>query len=360
MSDGVLVVPEVPRDDQDRPPPVRRVIGAFLLAFVVMAAVVRIAAPPDPEGVERVTLTAKLDHLRTTDVAYDLVMVGNSRALRALDPAVIDAERAQVGCPGRSFNLAAQALTKLELDHVLSVLDDLPAGQPEVVVTVDVAQLSVGYLQDYDVIHRTHLDLLDAPRYVSYRAHLPEPYFTSSPLALADTALAFLANQYPVGALHGRVWGPRPIDDPIGGAIDTGGYRSLEDTPGTQGRRRSLERLVDSGRWEDRWRERQPTEAQLDDWVATIEAHVDAVPDGSVAAHLFVPSVFDAGTAAAIDAAWTERGGPEPLIDLVDETVLPQMTEPGSWFDGDHLSRRGAIDVSRAFARAVCPLFEDA
>ncbi len=329
-------------------------VVVFLAAFVAVGGLVRLVAPPDPDSVYRISLTPKLEHLATTAEHYDLVLVGNSRALRGLDPEVIDAERARAGCPGRTFNLAAQAMSKLELDDALDHLDDLPGGQPEMIATVDVAHLSVGFMQDFDLDQRVHMRIPELPRYVSYRAHLPAPYFRSGPLARADTAAGFVANLYPAGLFHRRLFPAVPVDDPAGGALDGRGYLALEDLPRAAERRVTLDRLIAGGGWERRWRPRRPGPDQLDDWVRTIRAHVDAVPAGSRPLHVLIPSEFDAGTAAAVTEAWEAAGEEAPLLNLVDEDAVGRFTDPAFWFDRDHLSRAGAVATSRALGRRIC------
>lgn len=343
-----------------------RVALFFAVPCLVAMAVVRAVAPPNPDFAFHPTLTAKLDHLAETDEHYEVVFVGDSRVFRAIDPEIVEAELSRLGCPANAYNMGSVAQTKLEFDHVMDVLDDLPAGTPEIIVSFDALTLLVGVLKDFAVRHRVHMDARDAATYLEYKANLPAEDFGTDVLELADTAAAFALNQVPVGAIHQQLFEQVPTQDDTRLATELDGFTpwpEFYEDAGENGLANlyaTLEPELRNGGWERRWADEQPSPDRLDKWVKTVAAHIDAMPDDTTRVHAFIPSFYDAGTTAAIVDAWNANGRPEPVINLVDTELVGDYSDPSYFIDFWHLSEVGSVATSTALAEQLCPIVTEA
>jgi hypothetical protein len=339
-----------------------RVGFLFVSALVLTSAGIRVFAPPNPDYAWHPTLSAKLDHIAETTEHYDVVFVGDSRAFRAIDPHIVEAEFSRRGCPANVFNLGAVAMTKFEYDEMMSTLASAPGGTPDVIVTVDALTLNVGLLKDFSVRHRVHMDINHAASYLRYRSSLPG----AAAMDVADMAAGYAVNQVPVGAIHQLLFEQDAQLDERELVNGQAGYQPWDEfyaeagPEGIANLYATLSPELENGGWQRRWAREEPTPEQIDDWIATIAAHADVVPSGATAVQLWIPSYDDAGTIEAVKKEWERRGHTEPMISLVDEALVGDYTDPDFFIDYWHLSEAGSIAVSRAAASQLCPIVDEA
>jgi hypothetical protein len=337
----------------------------FLVALVLTSAGIRVLARPNPGYAWHPTLSAKLDHIAETDEHYEVVFVGDSRAFRGIDPHIVESEFARRGCPANVFNLGAVAMTKFEYDEMMSTLATSPGGTPEVIVTVDALTLNVGLLKDFSVRHRVHMDINHAAKYLRYRSTLPID-FGDDTTEVVDMAAGYAVNQLPVGAIHQLVFEQDAQVDEHELVNGQAGYQPWEEfyadagADGIAHLRATLAPELENGGWEGRWAREEPTPERVADWIATLEAHVDVVPESATAVQMWIPSYYDAGVIDAVTAEWQRTGHPEPMISLVDESLVGDYTDPDFFIDYWHLSEAGSRAVSRAAAAELCPIVEEA
>jgi hypothetical protein len=256
-------------------------------------------------------------------------------------------------------------MTKFEYDEMMSALASTPGGTPEVIVTIDALSLNVGLMKDFSVRHRVHMDIADAAQYMRYRSSLPVD-FGDGTIELADMAAGFAVNQVPVGAIHQLLFEQGAQIDEDALVHEQAGYQPWEqfyEEAGPQGLSNLFATLapeLENGGWENRWAIEEPTIDRVDDWIATIEAHVDVVPSAAAAVQMWIPSYYDEGLIDAIAAEWRRRGHEEPMISLVDDALVGDYTDPSFFIDYWHLSEKGSEAVSRAAAAQLCPIVADA
>jgi hypothetical protein len=337
----------------------------FVVALVLTSAGIRVLARPNPGYAWHPTLSAKLDHISSTGEHYDVVFVGDSRAFRGIDPHIVEAELARRGCAANVFNLGAVAMTKFEYDEMMSRLADAPGGTPEVIVTIDALSLSVGLLKDFSVRHRVYMDINDATKYLRYRSSLPLD-FGDGTAELADMAAGYAVNQVPVGAVHQLVFQQDAQLDERELVNGQDGYQPWDQfyaeagNDGLANLRATLTPDVENGGWAARWARENPAADRVADWITTLEAHVDVVPESATAVQMWIPSYYDSGLIEAVEAEWERSGHAEPMINLVDESLVGDYTDPDFFIDYWHLSEAGSSAVSRAAAAQLCPIVEDA
>jgi hypothetical protein len=351
-------------DDEPRRRSPFVIVGAFLVPFLVVCVLLRLLAPPNPDYAWHPTLTAKWDHLRTTEEHYDIVFVGDSRVFRAIDPSIVEDELAASGCPASVYNLGAVAMTKLEYDRTMEILDDLPGGTPEVVVTVDALTLLVGLEKDFSVRHRGLLSADQASESLEYVRDLPTEFGVGFGNQV-DLAAGFAVNQIPQGAIFTRLFqADSQLDEQrlVGPQRGYQPWSEFWEEAGPNGRENLFATLapeLENGGWERRWADEEPTEAEIDRWIATLDAHDREVPDSALPVHMFIPSYYDAGTTSAVTAAWRERRPGVPIVDLVDESMVGDYSDPGFFIDYWHLSQMGSEEVSRAAGQQLCPIVRE-
>lgn len=339
-------------------------IGAFLAVFVVVSVIIRLLAPPNPDFAWHPTFSAKVEHIQTTDEHYDVVFVGDSRTYRGIDPVVLDAELAALGCPASTYNLGTLGMSKFEYDHMMEALADAPGGTPAIVVNVEVTTLLAGLLKDFSLRHRGHMNLADANDYLVYKSNLPAEDFGTDTAEILDTAAGFAVNQLPVGAVHQQLFEqPAEVNEEvlIGEQQGFQPWPEFEADAGPDGMANLLATLtpeLENGGWEQRWATEELDAERLDQWLAIVESHMDAVPADAQGVQLFLPSFFDEGTLGAIEQGWAESGRTEPIVNLVDTELIGDYTDPTFFLDFWHLSPLGSEVVSKAAARQLCPLIE--
>ncbi|TNE88087.1 MAG: hypothetical protein EP330_15630 [Deltaproteobacteria bacterium] len=118
---------------------------ALLTAFVCfgLGASVSLAAlqttPADVDAREIEVYGEKLALLRTCPGPYDLVVVGNSRAYRAVASPMLETALAERGEPARVLNLAAPSLLESELHLLVDALAACPQPPGRVLIDPDLA-----------------------------------------------------------------------------------------------------------------------------------------------------------------------------------------------------------------------------
>ncbi len=338
-----------------------RLTALFVASFLLASFAIRMAIPPDPDFVWHPTLTAKIDHLRTTDEHYEVVLVGDSRAFRGLDPILIGDELDRLGCPASVYNLGSVAMSKMEYDQVMGELERAPGGTPEIVVVVDALPLLAGLLKDFSVRQRVHMTAQDFAKYLEYKANLPAEDFGTDPLELADTAAGFLVNQIPVGAVPQHIFKQPALEDEADlVSIDRGfqPWSEFYDEVGDEGLANLFATLapeLENGGWEQRWAVESPDPERIDKWIATLDALMAEIPDESTGVEVFIPSYYDEGTIRAVQSAWQERGRTAPFINLVDRDLVGDYDDPAFFIDYWHLSQLGGDRVSTALGPAAVP-----
>lgn len=341
-----------------------RSIAAFVIVFGAVSVILRLLAPPNPDFAWHPTFSAKIDHLRTTEEHYDIVFVGDSRTYRGIDPVVFEAELSALGCPARSYNLGTLGMSKFEYDHMMEALATAPGGPPEIVVNVEVTTLLAGLIKDFSLRHRGFMNLADADEYLEYKSNLPAEDFGTDTPEILDTAAGFAVNQLPVGAVHQQLFEQPALQNEDVLINEQQGFQpwpQFEAEAGPEGMANLLATLtpeLENGGWEQRWAVEELDQERLDQWLAIVSAHMDAVPDDSQAVQLFLPSFFDEGTLGAIEEGWAESGRTEPIINLVDPELIGDYTDPAFFLDFWHLSPIGSETVSKAAAHQLCPIIQ--
>jgi hypothetical protein len=339
------------------------VAACFLVPLVVASALLRVAVPPNPDYPWHPTLTAKWDHIRSTSEHYDVVFVGDSRVFRGIDPFLVESELERLGCPASVYNLGTVAMTKLEYDRTMEILEDVPGGTPEIVVTVDTLSLLVGAIKDFSIRHRVFLTADAATEYVDYLSGLPVEMGMGRENQI-DLAAAFAIGQVPQGAIHQRLFSQRPGLDEERMAGPLRGYEPWDEfweEAGPDGRENLFATLAPelaNGGWERRWADVEPSADELERWITTLEAHSERAPSGSQPVHMLIPSFYDGATTAAVSEEWNERHPETPLFNLVDEELVGDYSDPSFFIDYWHLSQRGSDSVSVAAAAQLCPVIQ--
>ncbi len=347
---------------------IRRLLGLglrFVVPFLVVSVIARLLIPANPAYPWHPTLSAKADHLQTTDEHYDVVLVGDSRAFRGIDPVLLNSELDRLGCPASTYNLGTVAQSKMEFDYVMDVIADIPAGTPEIVVVVDSLPLLAGFLKDFSVRQRVHMTASSAEEYLRYKANLPAEDFGTDPIEVADTAVGFALNQLPVGALQQQLFEQAFAEDEAALVSTNLGYQPWEEfyaeagEDGVANLFATLEPELNNGGWDRRWTDEDPTPERVGKWVDTVAAHVDAVPESATAVQIFIPSYYDAGTLDAVVDGWQAAGRSEPIVNLVDVDLIGDYRDPSFFIDYWHLSERGSTAVTIAAAEALCPIVSE-
>jgi hypothetical protein len=333
----------------------------FFVAFLAAATAIRLLVPAQPLRSYRLGLTEKIRPFAESTEPFDIVMVGNSRVIHGLDPAVVDDALQKDGCRGRSINLGSPAMNYLEAREVAKVIADRDAPKPMVWVTFDILGLPIGVINEFSPRDRSLLTWQDMTDSLRYRSELPDPYGSNVAVQI-DLAAAYSSSLIPLGNVHDALIDEEP--PPIRNAYDRlfaespqrRGYVPLDDLPepARQTLRDRLSASIQSGVFAEQWRPKQPSADQIDKWITTIDAIQDLAPEGVASAHVLIPSYFDSDSATAVVDAWAERQMPRPLINLVTESAVPGFTTPDVWVDATHLNRRGAESLSRAFGTALC------
>ncbi len=329
-----------------------------------MCLILRFVAPPNPDYPWHPTLTAKWDHLSTTEDHYEVVFVGDSTVFQGIDPFIVSDELTALGCPASVYNLGVLGMTKLEYDETMHRLEDIPGGRPEVVVTVNALPLLVGLAQDFSVRHRSYLDARRARETIEYMQGLPTEFNMGRDNQL-DLLAAFVVNQVPQGAIHQQIFreaSGRDEERLVGTQL---GYRPWDEfweeagPDGPANLHATIEVLVEDGRWDQRWAEETPDPAEVERWMSTLDEHDEHTPSGSLGVHMLVPTIFDAAMTSAVTDTWRDRRPDIPIINLVDRSLVGDYDDPDFFVDYIHLSELGGAAVSRAAAAQLCPIVRD-
>ena len=341
------------------------VAACFLVPLILVAALIRVTVPANPDYAWHPTLTAKLDHIRSTTEHYEVVFVGDSRVFRGIDPFIVQSELERLGCPASVYNLGSVAMTKFEYDRTMEILDGPPGGTPEIVVTVDTLSLLVGVFRDFSTRHRGYLTADDAAEYVDYLRGLPVEMGGMGLANQIDLSTAFAVAQIPQGAIHQRLFVQPPGLDEERMAGPQRGYRPWDEfweEAGPDGRENLFATIAARTRQRGlgtsmgrRGAQRRRARAVDHD---SGEAQRTALPRGSQPVHMFIPSYYDGATIAAVAEEWNERHPETPLFNLVDEELVGDYSDPSFFIDYWHLSQRGSEAVSAAAAVQLCPVIE--
>jgi hypothetical protein len=227
-------------------------------------------------------------------------------------------------------------------------------------VSVDRALFEIGLSREFTVRNRVHMALSELPDALEYVGEIPTDVDgLKSDVKVADLAAAFAVAQLPLGAIHQRIFDQYSLEDEALLADEWRGFTPWERIRADRGTdaelaRRGLDAYVASGQWVERWRPKEPSTDTLDRWVGTIESLLDAMPEGVTKVQALIPSDFDAGTAARIREAWVAAGHTEELLNLVDESLVGDFTDPSYWSDTYHVEEVGAVRISRALGEQMC------
>lgn len=332
----------------------------FAVPFLLASAVIRVAAPPEPDFVWHPTFSAKIDHLRETTEHYDVVFVGNSRTYLGVDPAIVEASLTAAGCPGVStYNLGSVAQSKFEFDYMVETLADIPGGTPEYIVSLDRSLFEIGLVRDFDLRNRVFMTAGEYADSIDYISNLPDDTTFKSQAKAIDLTLGFAVNQIPVGAIHQQLFEQDSLEDEVALVEETRGFKGWDVIEAERGDEvdalaATVDADVASGAWGFRWSEKTLNQDQIDRWLSTIDAHVEQAPEGSTAIHVLIPSDFDASSAAQITAAWNDSGRSDLLLNLVDESLVGDFTDPGYWSDRFHVNEIGTAAISEALGVQIC------
>ncbi len=340
-----------------------RSVLIFLSAFLLASVVLRQLVPPNPDFVWHATYTAKIEHLREATESYDVVFVGNSTVYLGIDPVIVEASLAEAGCPGlRTYNLGSVAQTKFEFDRMMAALETTPGGTPEFVVSMDHALFEIGLLRDNALRHRVHMRAGTWSSAVDYIRSLPTAEGFKGDAKAADLIAAFALQQIPVGAVHQQLFAQEAKQDEWAIVNERQGFKTwpvINADRGPEAVARlfaRVERAVASGEWERRWNEDGLSENGIERWLATIDANVASAPDGATAVHALIPSELDGLAAAQVTEAWRSSDREALLLNLVDEALVGDFTEPAFWSDDRHVSQMGSERVSHALGAELCPV----
>lgn len=335
-----------------------------------MGAIIRFVAPPNPSYPYHPTFTAKQQYLAETEDHIAVAVVGNSRIVVGFDPALFDEAFAAAGCSGRSYNAGTVNQSWYEYQRLVATLDGPPSGTPEVIVSADTALFDVGLGRSYEVRHRAHMRVSSMQAAVDYRRNLPPGEHPNNTIGAASLFAGIAINQIPIGAASQYMFSQRPPDaedaadeaDFVPNRQGFEGWDALREEAGPEGLRNlraTIDAEIESGAWEGRWVEQSPSDEVIEQWVATIEAHMAEVPEGTLAVHMLLPSFFDAGTAAAVETAWNAEPRRGHLLNLLDDDRIGDYTNPDYWIDRWHVNEAGTGELSRAAAQTVCRLLAE-
>jgi len=350
---------------------VLKLIVLCLVSFVLIGGTIRAVAPPNPSYPYHPTFTAKQRYLAETDDHITVAVVGNSRIVAGFDPVLFDDAFAAAGCSGRSYNAGTVNQSWYEYQSLVATLDGAPSGTPEVIVSADTALFDVGLGRSYEVRHRSHMKLGSMRNAIDYRLNLPPGEHPNNTMGAAALLAGIAVNQVPIGAASQYMFSQRPPDadeaadeaDFVPNRQGFEGWDALRDEAGPEGLRNlraTIDDEIESGIWEARWVEQAPSDEIVAQWVATIEAHMAEVPEGTIAVHVLVPSFFDPGTAAAVTKAWNEEPRRGHLLNLLADDRIGDYTDPDYWIDRWHVNETGTGELSRATGQTVCALLREA
>jgi hypothetical protein len=91
-------------------------VALFLIAFIGACHLFGALLPQSPHS----TVSLKLDHFAAHKDEYDTIFVGSSHVYRGIDPEAFDRDTAALGIPTRSFNFGAAGMVGLETEFVLN------------------------------------------------------------------------------------------------------------------------------------------------------------------------------------------------------------------------------------------------
>lgn len=328
-----------------------RFLGLAALAFLATG----LALARVPDAVERRAdgyLAAKLELLAAHREA-DILFVGTSQTLFAIDPARVDAGLAEAGCPGRSLNLG---MPSARLEDVARLIDAIGAQPRRRAVVLEGGSFG-GWVPEGS--EQRAEDRL--PASLAYLPVVEADVATREQDRLVVLRFAWDALQFELGkhrlydALLASPQPPPPL--PPGMLEAQRGYLvavEVADIWGLRRRERFLERIVSRYTPEHlaalRARLRpEPAKAAA---AAALVAQVEAQDQRPILLLLPANRSISAESARALLA---ERPG-LPAIDLALDTDVLPFPDGETYFDDSHVSRAGAEILSRAVASRLCAL----
>jgi hypothetical protein len=359
----------------DRPDPLarraslRRVAPAFVAAAAAflgvgfaLSAFTQAASPPP----EIPVLSPKLAHLLERAGDYDLVLLGDSRTFRGIDPTRLDVELERRGCPARSFNAGVSALHPIELIDFLERLAEggakpLPHLLIQDVQPVDASMTNLRSRRQMYFARVGNLPLA----FRSIRASNLSPFgkFESG----AKVSIATLYSHLGTGQL-GHLLNPGISGrEPDSGALfEQRGFVSLE-TEAARSAGPSAERRVAF------LADQAGAEARLDELRSIDFSEPAPLPHGYEALLLeilgharragdhvalyFMPRAREplvARQARRLEQSWPTSHPEFPVLNFHDPERFPELYASDSWWDTGHLNQRGAELFSRSIAEPIC------
>jgi hypothetical protein len=357
-----MVQPDVARASSRSATFLRRagLVALALAAFEVTAALLRARTPwPEEYG-----LRAKCEYFAEHRDEFDLVFLGSSRFFRGIDPRVVDAELAARGLTVRSFNFGLGGMRRFEGCFVLDrALELRPARLRWVVVEGEPWDASADFLGN-----------TWSSRVVMWHD------WEHTRLALQSVALepAPLAQRLSTGWTHLQLCamrfqnmgqGQRIALDLLGRSYDPWGRglsaADVERAAGYQ----AYEEIAGDARnvWQEQLAARPEHAREIMDGIVAQNAAPPRLERVNLAALRAQQAAIRAAGARMIvvtmpasrgspdEAALHARGDVPVLIELNRPDRDPRWWSAEARFDDLHLSRTGAVALSRALATALEP-----
>ncbi len=328
-------------------------LAAFLSATWVVA---RVQGP-----LRAPSLRPQLEAVLADLDGYDAVVIGSSRIQRGVQPEVLDARLSAPGRPFRSFNLGVAGMKSFEADRVVSEV--LAAGSsrlrlllieaPEWQADAKPLHMFTARFTDWHDPRRTWLVLRSIWR--SEGSLLRKLELSWLHVRLFFTRLSNYGSHERFGSDSG--WSGR-----VERMADVQGYRPLEISRGNAARRRAafvadpspyqavvrqLRHRARGGALSDSSRTRRYDRESL-------RQQVERIEEAGLTPVYLVPPL----TAPTADfAALAEEGLIPHLIDLRDPLEYPELFQVESRFDKEHMSIRGAREMSQAIAEQLEPVW---
>lgn len=292
---------------------------------------------------------------------YDAVVIGSSRVQRGVQPEVLDARLSEPGRPFRSFNLGVAGMKSFEADRVVSEV--LAAGSsrlrvllieaPEWQVDAKPLHMFTARFTDWHDLPRTGLVLRSIWR--SEASLLRKIELSWMHVRLFFTRLSNYGSHERFGPDSG--WSRR-----VERMADVQGYLPLEIRRGNAARRRAAF-VADPSGYEEvvRRLRRRATRGALSDPARTrrydresLREQIERIEKAGVTPVYLVPP----RTVSTADfAAFAEEGLIPHLIDLRDPLEYPELFDVENRFDKEHMSIRGAREMSQAIAEQLEPVW---
>jgi len=335
--------------------PGRRATWRFLALALLALLLVGAALGRLPDRVER-RADGNLARKQALLVLYpdsDILFVGTSQTLFAVDPALVDAALAEAGCAGRSLNLG---MASARLEDIARLIDTIGPAPRRRLVVMEGGSFGGWVPQDSTARAEDRL-----PAGLTYLPVVRADVRTREQSFEVVLRFAYDALQYEIGKhrLYDLLLAePWALDLEADSLAAQRGYLTAEevsDVWGFKRRERFIERIGSDYTPERLAELKAPLRRRGPDVAASARALLDRLEALGQAPVLLLLPAQASISAMSTRALMAER--PDlPAIDLaLDRDVLP-FPDADLFFDANHVSRLGAERLSREIGLRLCDL----